>query len=132
MVSVGCVSGGRTTAYTYFESLQYKHKACFETRKYEARQCVAHSWSGSASNGHELVLTPGNLQSKAKYMMRISEIAPSSTPEKQRLAQLKLSSDRARDALSQERQRQKIKKAQAALRAASQPSAPTIEPVRPA
>jgi len=65
-------------------------------------------------------------------LMRISEIETAKTPDQQRLAQLKASSDRARNAVKQERQRQKIKKAQAALRAAMQPSLPTIKPIRPA
>lgn len=64
--------------------------------------------------------------------MRISEIEPATTPDQQRLAQLKASSDRARNAVKQERQRQRIKKAQAALRAASQPATPPIRPIRPA
>ena len=63
--------------------------------------------------------------------MRISEIEAPKTPEQQRLAQLKAASDRARDAVKQERQRQKIKKAQKTLQALRQPSITTIKPIKP-
>ena len=63
--------------------------------------------------------------------MRISEIEAPKTPEQQRLAQLKAASDRARDAVKQERQRQKIQKAQNALQALRAPSSATIKPIKP-
>ena len=63
--------------------------------------------------------------------MRISEIEAPKTPEQQRLAQLKAASDRARDAVKQERQRQKIQKAQKALRNLRAPSSATIKPIKP-
>lgn len=63
--------------------------------------------------------------------MRISEIEAPKTPEQQRLAQLKAASDRARDAVKQERQRQKIQKAQKALQALRAPSSSTIKPIKP-
>ena len=63
--------------------------------------------------------------------MRISEIEAPKTPEQQRLAQLKAASDRARDAVKQERQRQKIQKAQKALQALRAPSSATIKTIKP-
>ena len=63
--------------------------------------------------------------------MRIAEIEAPKTPEQQRLAQLKAASDRARDAVKQERQRQKIKKAQSTLHTLRQPSSATIKPIKP-
>jgi hypothetical protein len=63
--------------------------------------------------------------------MRISEIEDQKTPEQQRLAQLKAASDRARDAVKQERQRQKIQKAQKALQTLRAPSSATIKPIKP-
>jgi hypothetical protein len=63
--------------------------------------------------------------------MRISEIEAPKTPEQQRLAQLKAASDRARDAVKQERQRQKIQRAQKALRNLRAPSSATIKPIKP-
>ena len=63
--------------------------------------------------------------------MRIAEIEAPKTPGQQRLAQLKATSDRARDAVKQERQRQKIQKAQKTLQALRQPSVTTIKPIKP-
>ena len=63
--------------------------------------------------------------------MKISEIEAPKTPEQQRLAQLKAASDRARDAVKQERHRQKIQKAQKALRTLRAPSSATIKPIKP-
>jgi hypothetical protein len=63
--------------------------------------------------------------------MKISEIEAPKTPEQQRLAQLKAASDRARDAVKQERQRQKIQKAQKTLQALRAPSPSTIKPIKP-
>jgi hypothetical protein len=64
--------------------------------------------------------------------MRITEIVAPKTPDQLRLAQLQASSERARDAVRKERQRQKIKKAQDSLRALRQPSSSTIKPITPA
>ncbi|MBM3336354.1 MAG: hypothetical protein FJY60_01470 [Betaproteobacteria bacterium] len=63
--------------------------------------------------------------------MRISEIEAPKTPEQQRIAQLKAASDRARDALKQERQRQKMQKAQNTLQTLRAPSSATIKPIKP-
>ena len=52
--------------------------------------------------------------------MRISELTTPKTPEQQRIASLQATKDRASDALANERQRQKIAKAQKAMTAASQ------------
>ena len=51
------------------------------------------------------------------------------TPEQQRIDTLKVTKDRAADALAAERQRQKISKAQHALKAARKPS--SVTPHRP-
>jgi hypothetical protein len=64
--------------------------------------------------------------------VRISEIEAPKTHEQQRLAQLKAASDRARDAVKQERQRQKIQKAQKALQTLRTPSSATVKPIKPA
>jgi hypothetical protein len=53
--------------------------------------------------------------------MRIFEIEPPKTPEQQRIAQLQANSKRASNAVKQERNRQKIKKAQKALQHISNP-----------
>jgi hypothetical protein len=63
--------------------------------------------------------------------MRITEIVTPKTPDQLRLAQLKASSERARDAVRQERKRQKIKQAQDTLRTLRQPSSSTIKPITP-
>jgi hypothetical protein len=47
--------------------------------------------------------------------MRISEIEKPKTPEQQRLAQLQANSKRASNAVKQERNRQKLQKAQKAM-----------------
>jgi len=47
--------------------------------------------------------------------MRICEIEKPKTPEQQRLAQLKANSKRASNAVKQERNRQKLQKAQKAM-----------------
>ena len=54
--------------------------------------------------------------------MRISELTTPQTPEQQRVASLQAAKDRASDALANERQRQKIAKAQKALAVAKQSS----------
>jgi hypothetical protein len=64
--------------------------------------------------------------------MRIIEIESPKTPEQLRLDQLKATSDRARNAVKQERQRQKMQKAQRALQTLRAPSSSTIKPIRPA
>jgi hypothetical protein len=64
--------------------------------------------------------------------VRITEIESPKTPDQQRLAQLKTTSDRARNAVKQERQRQKIQKAQKALQTLRAPSSATVKPIKPA
>jgi hypothetical protein len=63
--------------------------------------------------------------------VRIAEIESPKTPDQLRLDQLKATSDRARDAVKQERQRQKIQKAQKALQALRAPSSATVKPIKP-
>jgi hypothetical protein len=58
--------------------------------------------------------------------MQIHEVVTKpKTPEQQRILSLKVTKDRAADALAAERQRQKINKAQHALAAARKPSSVT-------
>ena len=49
--------------------------------------------------------------------MRIFEVTTPKTPEQQRMASLRASSKRASDALKQERDRQKLQKAQKTIQA---------------
>ena len=63
--------------------------------------------------------------------MKISEIESPKTPDQLRLDQLKATSDRARNAVKQERQRQKIQKAQKALQTLRAPSSATVKPIKP-
>jgi hypothetical protein len=60
--------------------------------------------------------------------MKISEIESPKTPDQLRIDQLKASSERARDAVKQERQRQKLQRAQKALQALRSPA--TIKPIK--
>jgi hypothetical protein len=64
--------------------------------------------------------------------MKISEIESPKTPDQLRLDQLKATSDRARNAVKQERQRQKIQKAQKALQTLHAHSSATVKPIKPA
>jgi len=54
--------------------------------------------------------------------MQIHEVVKPKTPEQARIDSLKANKDRAADALAQERQRQKVVKAQQALAAARRPN----------
>jgi hypothetical protein len=62
---------------------------------------------------------------------RFAEIESPKTPDQLRLDQLKASSDRARNAVKQERQRQKIQKAHKALQTLHAPSSATVKPIKP-
>jgi len=57
--------------------------------------------------------------------MLILEIEQPKTPERQRLAQLQANSNRARNAVKLERNRQKILKAQKAIQILKAPNPPT-------
>lgn len=63
--------------------------------------------------------------------MKISEIESPKTPDQLRIDQLKATSDRASNAVKQERQRQKIQKAQKALQTLRAPSSATLKPIKP-
>ncbi len=61
--------------------------------------------------------------------MKISEIETPKTPEQARLNQLKAVSDRAKNAVKQERQKQKIQSAPKPLQTLRNPTA--IKPIKP-
>ena len=66
--------------------------------------------------------------------MRITEIVNPKTPEQLRIDTLKANSDRAKNALKQERDRQKMQKAQKtllSLRSPASKSVQTIKPIKP-
>ncbi len=62
--------------------------------------------------------------------MKISEIESPKTPDQLRIDQLKATSDRASNAVKQERQRQKMQKAQKALQMLRAPSSATLKPIK--
>jgi hypothetical protein len=63
--------------------------------------------------------------------MRIFELAKPKSPEQLRLDQLRVSSNRASDALKIERERQKAQRAQRALSQLRKPKSNTIKPIQP-
>jgi hypothetical protein len=63
--------------------------------------------------------------------MRITEIIGPKTPEQLRIDTLKANSERAKNALKQERDRQKLQKAQKTLLSLRSPASKAIKPIKP-